>query len=170
MIRLERVEPRQVRGALLRELGEVWTWVTPERVREILPRHVGREGFRLVTARDDENVLAGFSYGYFGGAGQWWHDIVVDACSPEARDRWLAPGHFELVELHVRASHRRQGVGGRLHDAVLEGLAGRTAVLSTQTWNEPALTLYRARGWRVIVPELRFTGGGDPYSVLALDV
>ena len=164
---LERLSPREVL-ARRDEIARVWTWVTPERVDEILPRHVERRGFRFVAATSGGR-LAGFTYGYLGEAGQWWHDLVASAMTREQRDRWLAPGHFEYTELHVGPEFRRIGLGGRLHDALLEGLDSRTAVLTTQVDNEPALALYRGRGWQIVVPQLDF-GSGRLFAVLGKEL
>jgi ribosomal protein S18 acetylase RimI-like enzyme len=153
---------------LLHEIAEVWIGTTDGRLREILPRHAARNGFRFFTARSNAR-LAGFAYGYLGAPGQWWHDIVFRSMTSPQRARWLAPGHFEVVELHVHPEFRRRGIGGRLHDALLDGLASRTAVLSTQVDNEPALALYTGRGWEIVVPSLRFAPAADRYAILALD-
>ena len=151
------------------ELAEVWTGVTAARLGEILERHAARDGFTFLAARENGR-LAGFTYGYRGGPGEWWHDRVSAALDEGARTRWLSPGHFEYVELHVRPELQGRGIGGRLHDALLERqTASRTAVLSTQVDNERALRLYRGRGWRVVVPELDF-GSGRPFSILGRDL
>jgi len=150
------------------EIGEIWPDASRSRIDEILPRHVAREGFRFFGAFVDDG-LVGFVYGYLGAAGQWWHDRVAAALGPEASERWLGPGHFEFTELHVRAEFRRRGIGGKLHDTVLDGLDAPTAVLSTQTDNEPALALYRGRGWHVIVPFLDF-GSGRPFLIMGKDL
>jgi ribosomal protein S18 acetylase RimI-like enzyme len=166
---LVRLGPAEVL-ARRRELAAVWTWVTDDRVREILPRHAAREGFELVAALD-AGRLVGFAYGYRGGPGQWWHDAVRTALTPSQRRRWLAPGHVELAELHVAAGRRREGLGGALHDALLALYPDApTAVLSTQVANEPAHALYRGRGWQVVLPELRFARGGEPYAILGLEL
>ena len=86
--------------------------------------------------------------------------------TPEQRRRWLAPGHFEFVELHVRPDRRGHDLGGRLHDALLAGVDSRTGVLSTQTDNETALALYRGRGWEIVVPALRFEDEGPEFAIL----
>ena len=151
------------------EIAEIWPAASRERVGEILPRHAGREGFRFRMGEDDGRMV-GFTYGYLGASGQWWHDLVAAEMSDEQEERWLGPGHFEFVELHVRPDYRRQGLGGALHDELLIGLDSPTAVLSTQTENEPALALYRGRGWQVVVPEMRFSPGGVPYCILGLDL
>jgi ribosomal protein S18 acetylase RimI-like enzyme len=151
-----------------REVAAIWPDASRDRVGEILPRHVVRDGFRFLGAFDGDH-LVGFVYGYRGGVGQWWHDRVALALGAEGRERWLPPGHFELTELHVHAERRRRGVGGALHDAIVAGLESTTAVLSTQADNEPALALYRGRGWQVIVPRLDF-GSGRPFVILGKDI
>ena len=145
------------------ELGRVWTGSDEARIRGIFPRHAGREGFRLVAAEAEDGSIVGFAYGYLGAPGQWWHDVVARALPREARRRWLAPGHFELAELHVAPEHRLRGIGGALHDDLLDGV--RLAVLSTQADNRPALAMYERRGWTVLLPELDF-GSGRPFAIL----
>ena len=155
--------------AVRAELAEAWTGVTSDRLGEILERHARREGFTFLAARE-EGVLAGFTYGYRGSRGDWWHDLVWAAMDDEERVRWLTPGHFEYVELHVRPDRQGRGLGGRLHDALLARQEqSRTAVLSTQVDNERALRLYRGRGWRVVVPRLDF-GSGRLFSILGRDL
>jgi len=151
------------------ELVAVWPDVEGPRLDEIVPRHMDRDGFRFVAEEDDDGRLAGLAYGYLGGPSQWWHDLVAAAMTPEQRERWLAPGHFEFVELAVRPDLRRRGIGARLHDALLDSLSSSTAVLSTEVDNEPALALYGRRGWQVVVPEIDF-GTGRVFCVLGLEL
>ncbi len=154
--------------SLRRELAEIWPDASRARIDEILPRHVTRDGFRFLGAFADDRVV-GFVYGYRGASGQWWHDRVAAALGPDGTERWLPPGHFEFTELHVRPEYRRRGIGGSLHDALLEGLEAPTTVLSTQTDNEPAIALYLGRGWQVIVPYLDF-GSGRPFLIMGRDL
>lgn len=154
--------------SLRRELAEIWPDASRARIDEILPRHVTREGFRFLGAFADRR-LAGFVYGYRGGPGQWWHDRVAAALGPDGVERWLPPEHFEFTELHVRSEFRRRGIGGSLHDRLLDGVDAPTAVLSTQTDNEPAIALYLGRGWQVIVPYLDF-GSGRPFLIMGRDL
>jgi ribosomal protein S18 acetylase RimI-like enzyme len=155
--------------AARRELAEVWRGVSSVRLGEILERHSRREGFTFLAAQDD-GAIAGFTYGYRGSAGEWWHDLVSGAMDEEQRARWLVPRHFEYVELHVRPEQQGRGLGGRLHDELLARQPeSPTAVLSTQVDNERALGLYRGRGWVVVVPELDF-GSGRLFSVLGRDL
>ena len=166
------VEIREIVGtdvlSLRRGLAEIWPDASRARIDEILPRHVVRDGFRFLGAFADDR-LVGFVYGYRGGVGQWWHDRVAGALGADGAARWLAPGHFEFTELHVRAEFQRRGIGGRLHDSLLEGIDAPTAVLSTQTDNDPAIALYAGRGWRVIVPYLDF-GSGRPFLIMGRDL
>jgi ribosomal protein S18 acetylase RimI-like enzyme len=167
-----RVEIRELAGrdvlSLRPELAEIWPDASRARIDEILPRHVTRDGFRFMGAFADDR-LVGFVYGYRGGSGQWWHDRVARALGAAGTERWLGPGHFEFTELHVRADYQRRGIGGRLHDALIEGLDAPTAVLSTQTDNDPAIALYAGRGWHVIVPYLDF-GSGRPFLIMGRDL
>ena len=152
------------------EIAAVWTWVSDERVDDILSRHTGRDAFTFLAALEDGHI-GGFAYGYCGGPGQWWHDAVHAAMTPAQRKRWLRPGHVELAELHVAPAWRRRGLGGRLHDELLASYpASPTSLLSTQIGNAPALALYEARGWAVVVPRLRFASSGEPYAILGLDL
>ncbi len=154
--------------ALRPEVRVLWPEASRHRVDDILPRHAERDGFRAMIERADDGSLAGFAYGYRGGPGQWWHDVVAEALGADS-GRWLAPGHFELVELHVRRDLWGRGIGGRLHDALLADEPG-PAVLSTQRDNERALGLYRRRGWQVIVPEIDFGAGYPPFCVLGKEL
>lgn len=154
--------------SLRREVSDIWPDASRARIDEILPRHVTRDGFRFLGAFAERRLL-GFVYGYIGAAGQWWHDRVAAALGAEGTERWLGPGHFEFTELHVRDEFRRRGIGGSLHDALFERIEAPTAVLSTQTDNEPATALYLGRGWQVIVPYLDF-GSGRPFLIMGLDL
>lgn len=159
------------------EVARVWEESFPqeaarlnERLDEIVPRHASRAGFRFLAARATSGQLAGFAYGYLGSPGEWWHDRVAQAMGAEGARRWLTPGHFEFVELQVRPSFQRQGIGRRLHDELLDGLDSPTAVLSTQADNDPARALYERRGWTVVVEHLRFEPDGPPYVVMGLEL
>jgi ribosomal protein S18 acetylase RimI-like enzyme len=140
------------------ELVALWPDIPGTPLDEIVGQHLERDGFRFVAEEDDQGRLSGIAYGYQGSPGQWWHDRVATAMTAPQRGTWLRRGHFELVELAVRHDLRRQGIGGRLHDAVLEGERG-PALLSTQVDNEPALALYRSRGWETVLPRIEFPMG-----------
>ena len=154
MAELVRLGPAEVLGPEREAIEALWLEVWPAthraRLDDILPRHAGRDAFRAVVAEEGRDLL-GLAYGYLGAPGQWWHDRVAAAMTRGQRERWLRPGHFELAELMVSPRARRRGLGAALHDAVLDGLASPTALLSTQPDNEPALELYRRRGWELVI-------------------
>jgi GNAT superfamily N-acetyltransferase len=167
---VEELAVEDVLGRSFAEIEELWRRVFPqtpaERFDDILPRHTGRTGFRFLAARTEDGGLAGFAYGYEGGPGEWWHDAVAAAIAPEQREEWLAPGHFEFVQLQVAPELEGRGIGGRLHDALLARASGSTAVLSTQRSNERALDFYAHRGWQTILDEIRFGDGYPPFVIL----
>ncbi len=130
----------------------------------IARQHSQRAGFRAFGAFE-AGRLVGFSYGYTGAPGQWWHDAVAARLSPGERRHWL-DGVFELVELHVRPEDQGRGLGGRLHDLLLAGLPNRTAMLSTRRGETVAMALYRKRGWQVVIDEMLFAGNPMPFRIL----
>ena len=165
-----RVEPSKLRGELLEQVKDVHRRAgagaaTEEWAREWLPRHAERDSFRFLVAQAEADEVAGFAYGYTGGAGQWWTDRVAAAMDPETRRSWLDPPHFEVVELHVRPERQRSGVGSLLLDALLEGLPHAQALLSTQVDNAKARPFYEKHGWHVVVAELSFGPGYAPFCV-----
>jgi ribosomal protein S18 acetylase RimI-like enzyme len=114
--------------------------------QELFDRHADREGYRLAVAMDGP-VVAGFSWGYVGQRGQYWTDLVCSTL-PEAVTRDWVGGHFEFVELAVAPDHRRRGLGLRLHDTLLTGLSGRCLLSTADGPADPAVRLYRGRGWQ----------------------
>ncbi|MXG88884.1 GNAT family N-acetyltransferase [Nocardioides flavescens] len=116
--------------------------------RDTFERHAAREGFRLVVARPDPSGdVVGLAWGHVGHAGEHWNDLVRDALDPLTADRWVG-GHLEVVELAVLPEHRRAGLGGRLLDALLDGVRRRCLLSATDDPTDPAVRLYLARGWR----------------------
>jgi ribosomal protein S18 acetylase RimI-like enzyme len=118
---------------------------------EQLPTHATRPGFKLVVTRSG-GAITGFAYGFTGERGQWWPDRIAEV-APEIADEWVG-GHFEFVELAVAASAQRQGLGAKLHDALMTDLPHGKAVLSTYADDRPAPRLYRRKGWQLLLPNL----------------
>lgn len=137
-----------------------------ERFRASLARHAALPGFRAAAAWAAGADLVGFGYGHTSLPGQWWHDRAAAALSPAEAGRWLDEP-FVIVELAVRPRLQRQGIGGGLHDVLLQGLPHGRAVLSARGDDAAARRLYDARGWQEIGRDLAFVPGGDPYVILA---
>jgi ribosomal protein S18 acetylase RimI-like enzyme len=127
-----------------------------------LERHAARPGFRCCVAVQASAVL-GFAYGYSGGPGMWWYDHVTPAMTPHMIQEWLSD-YFEFVEFAVNPDVQRASIGAKIHAAILEGLAQRTAALSVEGTNESAIRFYRKHGWTPILEDFR--GFGPPYMIM----
>ncbi len=138
--------------------------VSDEWVREQLPRHAARDDFVFLVAREGGR-LAGFAYGYTGAYGQWWTEHVARALTPAQRAEWLDPPHYEVVELHVRPSAQRRGLGSRLLAQILSRQPHDRAVLTTQAGSRQARSFYAKNGWAELAP-VDFGVGYAPYVVL----
>jgi ribosomal protein S18 acetylase RimI-like enzyme len=176
---VEAVDPETVVGELLAQVVDVWasahglgraSATRREFGGDRVPRHSSRDGFRFFGAFDAQARLLGFVYGYTGAPGQWWYDKVAAGLEDKSRALWLEQPHFELTELAVEPAYQGRGIGSRLHDVVLEGLPHERALLSALSDNERVLRFYRDRGWRVLLPQLRFEPGRPPFAVLGKEL
>jgi GNAT superfamily N-acetyltransferase len=138
-----------------------------ERAKEVRARiasqHGSRPGFRALCAIHHDGRVIGMCYGYHGSPGQWWHDAVAAAITPEEYRRWLADP-FELAEIAVAPAFQSLGIGRGLIAGLLHGLSEATCVLSTQT-DSRAHELYERVGFETFV-EMRFMTGGKPFYVM----
>ena len=123
---------------------------------------------RPVSRAAGGTVIA-FAYGFHGGRGQWWHDLVRSALISKsghaAAIEWLDDS-FEVAEVHVHPEYQRRGIGRRLLYLLTGGRAERTAVLSTMDANSPARRLYRSLGFTDLLTGYRFSGAPVPYAVM----
>ncbi len=132
--------------------------------RERLPLHASRAGFVFLVAPEGGGV-AGFGYGYRGAYGQWWTDCVARSLTVAERLEWLDPPHFEIVELHVRPSSQRRGLGSALLAELLARQPYDRAVLSTQLGSRKARDFYAKNGWTEL-RNIDFGSGYPPYIAL----
>lgn len=138
--------------------------------RHSLSHHMKRPGFYFLIAIDlRTSQYVGFTYGYSGQAGQWWHDIVASAMDSQAASVWMR-NNFELVELAVVPSYQGHGIGGALHDRLLSEQRHPKAVLSTLQSETIAFRLYRDRGWKVLIKDLIFPGSSRAYIIMGVDL
>ena len=138
--------------------------VSDEWAAESLPRHVGRDDFTFLVAEADDRLI-GFGYGYTGAYGQWWTERVARSLARAQRAEWLDPPHFEVVELHVRPSSQRRGVGSLLLAQLLSRQPHDRALLTTQLGSRQARGFYAKNGWEELGP-VDFGTGYAPYLVL----
>lgn len=129
-----------------------------------LPAHVDRADFAFLVAREGGEV-AGFAYGYTGAYGQWWTEHVARSLSAAQRAEWLDVPHYEIVELHVRPSWQRRGVGSALLARLLTLQPHDRAILSTQSGSRKARGFYAKNGWSELA-SVDFGFGYPPYIVL----
>ncbi|REE97321.1 GNAT family N-acetyltransferase [Thermomonospora umbrina] len=99
-------------------------------------------GFALVSARSD-GVLVGFSCGFSMSSGGWWGG--ASAPPGEVLDAFK----FAVVEVVVDRRHRRQRVGTRLLEGLLDGRPERYATLAAVIGSQ-AYDWYLRSGWRKV--------------------
>jgi GNAT superfamily N-acetyltransferase len=144
----------------------------------IMERHAASPGFRGLTAFEGGR-LVGFTYGFHGQTGQWWHDMVAAALATrsrmamsaqahrdaEAAPRWLDDS-LEIAELHVLPARQGVGIGRSLLLTLASGRPEQTAVLSTADAPTRARRLYRGLGFTDLLTDFRFSGTEPPYAVM----
>jgi ribosomal protein S18 acetylase RimI-like enzyme len=182
MVTYRELGPREFRGSI-RSLVAVYAAAMnpPERTlsgREaIMDRHAASPGFCGLTAHVDGR-LAGFTYGFHGENGQWWHDMVAAALATRSRavttsghagsdgpGAWLDDS-FEIAELHVLPPWQGRGIGRSLLLSLSSERPERTAVLSTADAPTRARRLYRGVGFTDLLTDFRFSGNEPPYAVM----
>ena len=120
-------------------------------------------GFVLAEARH-----GGYLVGYASGrplrpSTSWWRELTAPL-PPEVTAEH--PGRtFALSELLVRASWRRQGIGGELHGLVLGGRPEERATLTVPPGAAAAQAAFRSWGWRKVARTR-----GDEAAAPLLDV
>jgi ribosomal protein S18 acetylase RimI-like enzyme len=142
--------------------------------RAIMESHVINPAFRafVVTApsgHSHQMEIVAFCYGFRGGRGQWWHDMVRSALlvsyGPAMADEWLNDS-FEVAELHVHPNYQRRGLGTSLLYRLTAQRPERTAVLSTMDGESPARRLYRGLGFVDLLTSYKFAGNNEAYAVM----
>jgi ribosomal protein S18 acetylase RimI-like enzyme len=170
---------REFRAAI-RALGDVYAAAMSPPARTlpgreaIMDRHAASPGFRGLTAHVDGR-LAGFTYGFHGEDGQWWHDMVAAALATRSGTGVAAGGNapgawlddsFEIAELHVLPLWQGKGIGRSLLLSLASARPERTAVLSTADAPTRARRLYRGVGFTDLLTDFRFSGSEPPYAVM----
>jgi ribosomal protein S18 acetylase RimI-like enzyme len=120
----------------------------PDRFWQRLEGYASREGFRLVTARLDGELI-GFTLGEPLSANTgWWRGFKGDI-DPELLHE-TGTRTFGINELQVRPAWRRRGYAKALSNALLEGRPEERATLLVRAENVPAYTAYQSWGFRTI--------------------
>jgi ribosomal protein S18 acetylase RimI-like enzyme len=143
------------------------------------PANSGPAGRKSASARpagrkpaDGEPVtgeLVGFAYGFHGGDGQWWHDLVshttASILGTRAADDWFGDS-LEIAEVHVLPNYQGRGTGLAMMLRLTAGRPERAAVLSTMDANTRARRLYRGLGFTDLLTGFTFPGTGLPYAIM----
>jgi ribosomal protein S18 acetylase RimI-like enzyme len=141
--------------------------------RSIMEQHTRHGGFRALAVRAEDGrqpgQIIGFSYGFRGADGQWWHDTVAAALAaksgPAPTAAWLVDS-LEIAEVHVLPDFQHRGIGKSLVLGLAEGRRERTAVLSTPDTESTARRLYRGLGFEDLLTGYRFPGADVGYAVM----
>jgi ribosomal protein S18 acetylase RimI-like enzyme len=152
----------------------------------IMERHAGYAAFRAIAAiarptdgapadgdpadRDPiAGELVGFAYGFHGGGGQWWHDLVsrmtASILGSRAAQDWFGDS-LEIAEVHVLPSYQGRGTGLAMMLRLTAGRPERAAVLSTMDANTRARRLYRGLGFNDLLTGFAFPGTELPYAIM----
>jgi ribosomal protein S18 acetylase RimI-like enzyme len=118
-------------------------------------------GFVLAEAQHG-GYLVGYALGTpLRPSTSWWRQLTTplpDSVTTEHQGRT-----FALIELLVRASWRRQGIAGTLHDLILADRPEERATLTVSPTATPAQNAFRKWGWRKVA-RTRDDGPGSPVS------
>jgi ribosomal protein S18 acetylase RimI-like enzyme len=121
------------------------------------------------TAGGPAPQIVGFAYGFHGGGGQWWHDLVsrttASVLGTRAANDWFGDS-LEIAEVHVLPSYQGRGTGLAMMLRLTAGRPERAAVLSTMDANTRARRLYRGLGFTDLLTGFTFPGTGLPYAIM----
>ncbi|MBZ9536266.1 GNAT family N-acetyltransferase [Cytobacillus oceanisediminis] len=101
---------------VLQQVSEIYktVWNSEDNsIKERILKHSSYRGFRGFAFLSDEDKAIGFSYGYTSLPGQFYHELLAKEFNSEEYHNWLQDC-FEVVELAVHPSYRKQGFGKML--------------------------------------------------------
>jgi GNAT superfamily N-acetyltransferase len=118
-------------------------------------------GYVLAEARHG-GYLVGYAAGFpLRPSTSWWRHLTTPLPDEVTAEH---PGRtFAVVDLLVRASWRRQGIGAALHGLILASRPEERATLTVAPSAAPAQHAFRAWGWRK-VSRTRDPAPGSPVA------
>lgn len=125
-----------------------------------------RDGFRLVTARDDDGQMIALGLAVLARPGDWWRDKVAGALDHLLAACWLGGLCQEVVHLAVSPAAQGRGAGRLIHDVLIAGRPAPAAVLSVHPQAGPAQRLYQSRDWTILTREFRAQPAQPAYWVM----
>lgn len=135
-----------------------------------LPAHIRKTDFRIVVAFETQTeAIRGFAYGYASTPTDLFNRELAKITQPDLISTWLS-NSFRVVEMAIKPEIQGQGIGGALHNQLLQGLPYKKAILATMAAETNAYQMYRKRGWQILRDEIVFPGVPRPYRVMGLDL
>lgn len=128
-------------------------------------KHMQRKNFAACVVRSQTGELAGFSYGFEGAQGEWWHDRVRGNMSSDMAMQWMTDS-FEMAEVAVDPDFQGRGVGAVLVSELKRNTKASTVLLTVRIDNLKARKLYDRMGFVVLIESLFFPGDEHAYAVM----
>lgn len=125
--------------------------------------HLKHSGFALAVAYCGGNAV-GFGYAFPCDAAYWFGDLVDQVPEGARQERLMG-----LCELAVRPPWQSQGIGTRLHAALLKAVNPRWSSLLALPSNQRGQDLYARLGYEYAGPYLN-TPDGPEFDLLLLRV
>jgi GNAT superfamily N-acetyltransferase len=126
--------------------------------------HLKHTGFTMVAAYA-RGTAVGFAYGFPCSADYWFGPGLVDHVPDGARTERL----MGLCEVAVRPPWQSQGIGSRLHAALVKAIAPKWSSLLALPSNQRGHDLYARLGY-TYAGAYRNTPGGPEFDLLLLQV
>ncbi|CAM5705016.1 GNAT family N-acetyltransferase [Streptomyces hirsutus] len=121
---------------------------TPDALRRQITGHARRDDFTLITAYAD-GLLIGYGYGFRCTPAYWYGEDLLPRITPE--DARTTDSLVGICELAVRPGWQGQGIGTRIHQALLDAMRPRWVSLLAMP-GAPAQRLYLSLGYRYAGP------------------
>jgi ribosomal protein S18 acetylase RimI-like enzyme len=140
---------------------QVWQR-NPEASLLFFRKNTRLEHFRGYLARVRGRAV-GMVFGTISEPGQWWHDNVtlhLGTAHPALQNAWV------LSELAVLEPYQGNGIGSRLHDAIVAAQPADNMLLSTQKANQNARRFYENRGWSYLHNGFSFNPNRPHYVIM----
>lgn len=138
-------------------------------IKERLLKHRSYNGYRGLVMYSDKDEVVGFAYGYTSLPGQYYHELLSKEFDSKEYQKWLN-NCFEFVELAVHPRFRKMGLGKELVTQLLEGAPNKTAILTTQSDNEPARALYGSLNWTLLKKTFYPHDLNHPYVIMGKEL
>jgi GNAT superfamily N-acetyltransferase len=113
------------------------------RFRDSLPDEMTRDGFSLIAAEEDDQ-LVGVTYGWTMPAGVWW-----SRADQQPPDEVRESARLAVMEWIVEPERRGEGIGAELIQRLLATRAERYATLASDP-RSAARKMYERAGWRQV--------------------